>query len=288
MRTYTEEEALRALETISMEAKLNPFASIRDAIKDKLHILGSRMSTVYRDFIKATSDADKFETRIFSFYSKPPYEIAKLKELEYQYIREMMIPNSRGFIGTYSEYCKFLNHQMKIYEQLRTDVLVPAHDFILLCLGKPSVLSSASLKHSIQLHTDNEEVFKKQMNIFFNHKKLDQERKVKTIFGNSNEIFMFYNVEARQLMNTTIASNKGLTNIIHAYKGLLESIDLLFVRIEQNPDKFNLTNNNADELSKILYAVAREMEMYSATMNLSTQFLSVADYGFDKITGSYN
>lgn len=278
MQYILTEDLKHEVDAISMEAFSNPLKGITSTIKDKLHILSSHMNTTITNAMPKFGRLN-FDPKVFHSRTLKVKEIKHIIDTDYYALRNVTVEISAGFRGKYPEYGLFLKNKLDVYTATTRKSIERLHNYVLKAIGKPDILSAATDVDydNIKFNKAEAEDFKVQMNKFYNHKLNAQYAPIGSLFDSNKDIESFYLVHLDAIFDSIWNANKEMVYVLEQYKNMMKSVDLLFVRIEQKPEVFNMNNVNAERLSSLFYEAAKELEMFSALLNLGTQFLSSVD-----------
>lgn len=263
------------LEEISLEAFNNPLQGITESIKNRLHNIVKSISSISS---KGRIGNNPELKDMLTDFSSRHVTNTKTNDNSVSYIdvKEMVIVVPVGFSGNILEYTNVIVTQCSLLTDLSKQVIEPTHNLILKYIGKPESMLNISTSDlsKVNLHNREIEIFKKDMNKFFNTKKKHQTQPIKILISNFRQFIELGDILKRNIV-PFIVNDSDRHKIFKSYTQLQSSLDLLLVRIEQKPEQYQLNKLNAERLSNLIRDVALEIELYSATVSYCEQLMSI-------------
>lgn len=257
------------LQSISTEAYNLPFKAITDKIKRSLHNVIGNVPT----FNSSTTSEVNNVVKAF----KQGNSDNATKTFNYLEIKDILVIVPVGFTGDYLGYFNMLLKQFEVMSNLVDDVIKPTHNLVLKYIGKPesmTTIDNADIE-KVKLHDAQIESFKKDMNKYFDSRRNHQTLPISKLVRNANELQELFKTISMEIKGPMV-DIKCHDAIFTSYQQLQKSLDLLMVRIEQNPDVYKLNKLNAERLARLINDVAVEIEVRAALHSYLKQFVECA------------
>lgn len=258
---------------ISMEAVANPLASLTFKLRNNFKKVAGHFSdigTLPTDGVPGRGDIN-----IFKLLEQNQ---EKIRTIGFISFKDLKVPVPPGFKGDVLKLVKVLHRANAINDFVIDRALKPTHDLFLKFIGKPELLTTINAEDFKKIDTFNNEIsdIKKELSALFDFKYNYQSQKFVTIYKNladfqeSNKFIA--NVLYPQYM-TNVKSREKLNNY-HANVG--KSLDLLLLKVEQNPVKYSLNNLTTERISNLVLELAMLIEFVGLMQIYSDQILATS------------
>lgn len=181
-----------------------------------------------------------------------------LSEVTYSNTRELTAFIPPAFIGNMTEYLDVLNDGKQYFTNLERDTLNPAKAYIAKLITDPNALNGAG---AFRLTADRAEKWAEALAVFHG----DNIATDMALFGDlfkSNTQYLDSYAKAK-VLNSYSKDITAVQSVRNASNDLVGLFDRLIVRIEANPGQYRVNGNNAQSLTDLAYALARDVELYS-------------------------
>lgn len=255
---------------ISMEAIANPFSAVNFKVKNSLQKIANHFSSLLSH---KKEDAKLFpseEHRVI--YNNFSNEAKKIRTIGYIPFKDLLCAVPTGCNTNYKKLTMFLLDCNGKLENIDRNTIAPAHSVILKYLGKPELLNSitnADFK-DVNLFTDVITSGKNELRTMFNYNLNNHNLKFNKLFNNVNELVDTYSLYRDKLTPLHLRHARERLKMVDAMKEFSKSIDLLMLRMEQQPEKYAINGVNAEKISSMILSVAEVLE-FKGTVDVITE-----------------
>lgn len=246
-------------QAVSQEiAALDKFREVSADVRDSVLNFMSKA----RAFVKQkTNGTDALEIKQFSSYRDAGgHKLVEryLSEVTYSNTRELTVFTPPAFIGNMSGYLDVLNEGKDYFVNLDKDVLNPAKAYVAKLITDPNALNGAG---AFRMSTGIGEKWAEQIAGFHGENIATDMAHFGDVFKSNTEYLDSY-AKATQL-STYSKDLTAVATVRNASNELVTLFDRLIVRIEASPGQYRVNGNNAQSLTDLAYALARDVELYA-------------------------
>lgn len=174
--------------------------------------------------------------------------------------RELSVRVPTGLSCTYLDYLAVLQDAVKLTDNLMDHVLVPFTRYLAVGLSDPDTLaSSGSSVHLKEFKPGNVDGVALKLGECFEQGSGHFERKFGAVFERNGDVGEVYN-QADELVSRFMKVRRS--DVQSKVNELSDLLDKLIQRIEEDEENYKPSKVTTDQLSKISYTIAQEVEFY--------------------------
>lgn len=253
------EFSLEHYQAVSQEiAVVDRFREISGDVRDSLL---NFMNTARAFIKKKFGPAEDLEIKQFSSYrDQGGHRLVEryLAEVTYSNTRELTVFIPLAFLGNMTEYLDVLNDGKQYFTSLERDKLNPAKAYVAKLITDPNALNGAG---SFKATSQAVDKWAEQLAVYHSDNIATDMALFGDVFKSNTQYLDSYS--KAKVLSTYSKDITSVQAVRAASNDLVGLFDKLIVRIEANPGQYRVNGNNAQSLTDLAYALARDVELYS-------------------------
>lgn len=185
----------------------------------------------------------------------------RVRSTQYTDLTDVVVFTPPGLAVSYQEYFDVLNRAQNIAEVIPKDTLRPFAIWIAVMLSNPERLGSLHSERDVENYQEHDIAgIKKEIAACFERGGVQTESTFGQVFRKSSDWETV--AQLANALNERVSALKNST-YVDLVKQITESLDLLLVRIKEEPVEYRTSGNAMQVIAKLCTAMATECEFYS-------------------------
>lgn len=188
----------------------------------------------------------------------------KIKDLPYIDLRELKAFTPTGMQLPMLDYVKVLDEAVRVSNSIIMDILSPFDKFIAEGLNDVEKFSKAgNFKVISKFKPHDIDGITMRLGKCFKKGNNETEVHIKNLYKSNSEMKLVYDKTDDMVAKTLLTSESKVSELTSS---IADNLETLITRIEEDPDRYVLSERNKELFAKMVYTVAEEIEFYGVTL----------------------